>query len=226
MGDANHARFWRLENPDRSREVADWDDGVELEQVICPRFPGHQRAGKRIGDLKVVLQGHAVGDFIWVLDVAIRDRVLRLLRDSGITGFEVRRVAARFAHSREPAPALWQVVVTGWAGTAKPESGIHLDESRSCQFCGHLRYTGLINAHELVDPTKWDGSDFFMVWPMPGYILVTRRVVDIILEHGLTGVRCTPVSELEATDGFAPGRLHYYMPEPRARQLGEPLGIY
>jgi hypothetical protein len=83
----------------------------------------------------------------------------------------------------------------------------------------------LRNPKELIDPNLWDGSDFFMVWPMPGYVFVTDRLVTIILDHQLTGARCTPVSELGRTDGFSPGRLHYYMPQERARQLGGALGI-
>ena len=113
---------------------------------------------------------------------------------------------------------------------AKSESGIRLDEAKSCSVCGHLRYTELLNAEQLIDESKWDGSDFFMVWPLPKYVFVTERVVNVIREHHLTGVRIVPVSELKPSrhviPGYSPGRLSYSMPEKRARELGEPLGIY
>jgi len=113
---------------------------------------------------------------------------------------------------------------------AKPESGIRLDESKSCAVCGSLQYTDLTDATQLIDESKWDGSDFFMVWPMPKFVFVTERVVNVIREHHLTGVRIEPIWELKPSPhvipGYSPGRLSYWMPERRARELGEPLGIY
>jgi hypothetical protein len=169
-----------------------------------------------------------VEDFVWTWysECLVQDRTLELLRSSGLTGFELKPVKARFKKSTGRPPRLWEMVVTGWAGMAKPESGIHLDESKSCPACGHLRYTGLINARQLIDETEWDGSDFFMVWPIPRFIFVSEAVVRLFRERGLTGVEVVPVAKLESMDGFAPGRLSYYMPEPRARAIGEPLGIY
>jgi hypothetical protein len=156
----------------------------------------------------------------------LQERTLTLLRSAGFTGFEVRPVEARFRRSTERPPRLWELVVTGWAGMARPESGIRLDEPASCSVCGHLRYTGLRNPGSLIDESKWDGSDFFMVWPMPMFVFVTDGVRRTVREHHLTGVRVVPVSDLGPADGFSPGRLSYSMPEERARELGEPLGIY
>ena len=39
----------------------------------------------------------------------------------------------------------------------------------------------------LIDASKWDGSDFFMVWPLPLFIFVTDRVVRAIHDSRLTG---------------------------------------
>lgn len=229
MKHPNLAHFWRLEKPEFARQQADWDDGMDLEQVICPRFPGHQRGGKRTTDLKVVLHTADLHDFIWFDyggECVIQDRVLQIFRDNNVTGFEVKAVRARFDDSDMIPPIVWELVVTGWAGMAKPESGIRLDESASCSECGHLRYTGLEKANEIIDTDRWDGSDFFMVWPMPRHIFVSDRVINIIRDHQLTGTRPTLICELTRTNGFSPGRLHYYMPEERAKALGIPLGIY
>jgi hypothetical protein len=138
----------------------------------------------------------------------------------------VKPVNARFRKSHKQLPKLWELQVTGWAGMAKSESGIHLDEATSCPVCGYLNYAGLHNPEELIDVQEWDGSDFFMVWPMPRYILVSQRAFNTLRDHRLTGARLHAVSNIEQTDGFAPGRLHYYMSDRRARELGEPLGIY
>jgi hypothetical protein len=198
------------------------------EIIHCAVDPGHQRGGKRLLDLNVILPDGEVEDFVWTWqsECLVQESALVRLRSSGFTGFEVKPVSARFLKSTQQPPKLWELVLTGWAGLSKPESGIDLDKSKSCEACGHLRYTGLRNPEELIDRSQWDGSDLFMVWPMPRYVFIAERVRDIIREHLITGVQIVPVSELAKTDGFSPGRLHYYMSDNRARRLGEPLGIY
>ena len=72
----------------------------------------------------------------------------------------------------------------------------------------------------MIDASQWDGSDFFIVWPLPLYVFVTSRVVQVIRDHRLMGVRLKTPAELEI-DGASPGRLSHWMPEDRARQLRE-----
>jgi hypothetical protein len=205
---------------------------MELETVVCPVCSGHQRAGKRLTDLNVVLSNDPVEDFVWTWysECMLHDRVLDIFRRHEFSGLEVKPVAARFENSPEPPPTLWELVVTGWAGMAHPDSGIRLDDSGSCKSCGLLHYTEITDAEQLIDQSRWDGSDFFMVWPLPRFVFVTKRVANVIRDHHLTGVRIQPVSELKPSPhvipGYSPGRLSYWMPEKRARELGEPLGIY
>lgn len=152
---------------------------------------------------------------------------LHLLQEFGFTGFEVKPVTARFKQSTEKPPKLWELIVTGWAGMAKPESGIHLDEANFCRVCGLRHYTSLIHPELLIDESQWDGSDCFMVWPLPKFRFVTNGVAQFIREQHLTGVQIERISEIKTLDsGFGPGRLSYRMPEDRARALGEPPGIY
>jgi len=226
-------RFWYLRAPDSLRNRAEWDDNkVELERINCPLSPSHQRAGKRLTDLSVVLSNSSVQDFIWTWyhECLIQDQTLKLLRQFGFSGFEVKPVAARFKKSTERPPTIWELILTGWGGVAKPESGIRLDEPGSCKVCGFLHYTDIVEAKQLIDENQWDGSDFFMVWPLPNFVFVTERVVNVIHEHHLTGLRVERTSELKKSPhvipGYSPGRLSYSMPEQRARELGEPLGIY
>ena len=179
--------------------------------------------------MRIILPRDDMPDFIWTPIFSyclIRDTILHLFNRSVVTGFEVKPVAARFATSRLSPPKLWELVVTGWAGMAKPESGVRLNRSESCSVCGELGYTGLEYPEQLIDEKQWDGSDIFMVWPLPRYVFVTDRVRQLVQTHGLTGCRFTRVEELEKAERFGPGRLHYYMPDARARKLGEPLGIY
>ena len=124
------AVFWRMERPEDFDNLADWDDEVDLEQIICPLEPGHQGPGGRVGDLKIVLPNKPVPDFVWTVgssELLIQDHVVVALKEQGFTGCEVKRATARWRRPAELSiPTLWEVVVTGWAGVAPPSSGIRL----------------------------------------------------------------------------------------------------
>ena len=220
--------FYAFRSPNSTARLAEWaNDKMELEQIVCPVDKDHRRGGKRLTDLSVILPGGAVQDFVWTWysECLAQDHVLELLRASGFTGFEVKPVKAEFkrATDRRP-PRLWEIVVTGWAGMAPPESGIKL--VKHCDACGNLGYSACTHPDKIIDASQWDGSDFFIVWPLPAFIFVTGRVADTIRDHRLMGTALKPPGSLEvAGSGFSPGRLSYWMPETRARALGKPLGI-
>lgn len=224
-------RFWHLAIPDSTARYAEWvNDEMDLEQVICPVNAGHRRGGKRLTDLSIALRGAGVEDFVWtwLRNCLIQDHVLDLFRRSGFTGFDVKPVKARFKRaSEQQPPRLWELVTTGWAGMASAKSGIRLIEH--CNACGLRRYSAWTDAKNLIDSAQWDGSDFFMVWPLSKYIFVTSRVADMIRDRGLSGIVLRPSTDLVFPPHVIPeiggGRLSYWMPEEQARKLGGPLGI-
>jgi hypothetical protein len=55
--------FWVLEAPDQ--HLAEEAKDTKYERIICPADPGHQRAGKRLGSLSVILDPLGVRDFTW-----------------------------------------------------------------------------------------------------------------------------------------------------------------
>jgi hypothetical protein len=219
--------FWCLSGSESTARLAKWaDDEVETERIICPINDGHQRGGKRLTDLSVVLPHKSVEDFVWTWysECLLQDHVLELFRSCGFSGFHVNPAAARYNRaSRQTPPKLWEFVVTGWAGVAPAISGIRLKER--CEACKHTVYSGCTNANALIDFSQWDGSDFFIVWPMPRFIFVTDRVAQMIRENKLTGVALKAPGDLDISDGFSPGLLSYYMPEKRAAELGIASGI-
>lgn len=221
-------RFWELCKPESTRKYAEWDqDVMDLEQVLCPADPAHRRGGKRLSDLNVLLPRGPIQDFVWTWqsECLIQEHVLDLFRREGFTGFAVKPVKSRFKKDGEKPPTLWELVRTGWGGLARPESGI--ERIRFCEACKSVKYSGLNNPKLLIDETQWDGSDFFTVWPLPLFIFITQRVVDCIRDHRLTGIALKEVQGLTGVgeSGFMPGRLSYWMPETRARELGEAAGI-
>lgn len=220
--------FWNLQSPESVRGLAEWDKSVELEQVVCRLNPGHMRGGRRLNNLSLLLPRSRPKDFVWTWqsECLIQDYVLQVFRKKGFTGFDVNPVTARFKTGLGHPPRLWELVVTGWAGLAPPESGIRLTEY--CPGCRFAHYSGLMDADRLIDPARWDGADFFTVWPMASFILVTDRVAACIQSHAFSGAVLKDVRALSGIgldSGLGGGRLSYWMPESRARELGKEFGI-
>ena len=214
-------RFWRLRSPKSTRKLAEWAVGqVETEKVLCALDPGHRRSGKRLSDLSVTLPQGTVQDFAWTWygECIVQDRVLDLFRGEGFTGFDVKAVNARFQSGQGEPPKLWELVRFGWGGLARPDTGIV--RVRYCEGCKSVRYSGIHDPRKLVDASQWDGSDFFMVWPLPNFVFVTQRVADFIRGRRLTGVFLERSDDYEPNpaviEGFSPGRLSYWMPEAHA----------
>src|SRR5262245_17981701 len=153
----------------------------------------------------------------------VRERVLDVFREEKVTGFSTRPAKGRSAKTGLPI-GLAELLVTGWGGIAPEACGIR--EVERCQSCGHLRYSGLEEPRDLIDIKKWDGSDFFMIWPLPRYRFVTSRVAEICRKHSITNValeRNFPIPSGRIIPGYSPGRLSYYFSSERAHALGDPL---
>jgi hypothetical protein len=177
--------------------------------------------------MHLVLPASPLKDFVWTWygECIIQDKVLHRFLSEGFTGFQPRPVYLRREQaSNEPVPILWELLVTGWGGVAQAESGITRVER--CAVCGRQTYTGFTNPAMLVDREQWDGSDFFLVWPMPRYIFITERVASFILAGGLTGAEVMELDRMRLPRGFSPGGLRDWMDDDRARQLGEAVDIY
>jgi hypothetical protein len=80
---------------------------------------------------------------------------------------------------------------------------------------------------QLIDPASWDGSDLFIVWPLPLYRFASDRLAGILREEKITGMKLIPAAEIpfKAGNVASPGLLHMWMPASRARVLGDRLGI-
>jgi len=184
---------------DREFGTASWANRVTLESIQCPVNPGHQRPGKRIGDLIVVLPSEKVGDFVWSWhgDYLLTDRVLHLFQEAGFSGFTVKPVEVRPKTEKGKVlgalPTLWELVITGKGGDADPKSGIRL--IYTCPHCGMIRYSSFRNGI-IVNEQSWDGSDFFTISGYRKFMLVTERVKKFIIEHGLTNCALIPSQDL------------------------------
>lgn len=223
--------FFHFGTEHSNADLAEWrQEEVELESIRCPLHSGHERGGRRLTNLSVTLPGEAIDDVMWTWqsECLITDRVLKIFRAEALTGFEVKGVKAAFKQSNRKPPRLWELIITGWAGIAPAESGIRLLER--CEACSRTVYSTWTTPDRLVNVSEWDGSDFFLVWPLPKYIFATGRVADAVRNYSLSGVSLEPIEKLVSPTSviprLSPGRLSYYMPDQRAFDLGASLGIY
>jgi hypothetical protein len=218
--------FWFLEPP-ASLPPAKESPDTRYEQVTCPLRDGHRRGGKRIGELSVVVHPSGVRDvvFSWSADILLSKRTLELFEEHRVTGFETKRARTSYPKNiKAPPPELFELVVVGWGGWAAPAAGVTLAES--CPGCGHKVYS-IAEPSRLLDPTAWDGSDLFIVWPLPGYRFVSDRLASILRRENVSGVKLLPASALPTKRGahVSPSTLANHMPEARARELGQRFGI-
>jgi Protein of unknown function (Gmx_para_CXXCG) len=221
----NHS-FWLLKEPPTQRLAQEASDS-KFETIICPLHAGHQRAGRLIGGLSIIVDPAGVKDFVWTWtnDILISPRVLDLFNKHHVTGFEVRSAKVSYSKTTKARPPnLFELLVTGWGGWAAPAAGVRLVES--CAACGDQTYT-IAEPSRLIDDAAWDGSDLFIVWPLPGYRFVSDRLANIIRQQGLSGVNLISAQRLPVRRGarVGPGLLTDSMPAPRAREIGQRYGI-
>lgn len=114
--------------------------------------------------------------------------------------------------------AFRELVVTGWGRLASHASAVRLVES--CPACGLLVYSGVERWEELFDGREWDGSDLFMIWPLPRFIIATRRAASLIEMAKFSGVHVMPRAKMtSASEGLGPGRVSYWLDEHRLNKL-------
>jgi hypothetical protein len=184
---------------DCERSFVDFAEGNDWEGIVCPVSDGHQRAGRRITPLTIEFVKSKSVDFSWTFlsDIVISEKAFKVMRDAGLTGFDVKPVKLILQQSQRFAklgsPTLWELIVTGSGGPAHPDSQIELEDA--CAACGMRHYThhgdGII-----VDENRWDGSDIFVVEEYTRFVLVTQRAKAVIEGNLLTNVKFVPSHEV------------------------------
>lgn len=218
--------FFLLTERTPNRCIADGD--YESARITCRSDRGHTRGGKRLSDLDVIVPCEPPPDviFTWMSWCLLQERTIRIFEDEGLTGFSIRPARARLQQNDREL-SVGELIVTGWGGLAPEACGIR--EVEHCKACGHLRYSRLEEPRELLDTRNWDGSDFFMIWPLPIFRFVSPRVAEVCAKHNISGIsleRNFPAPTEHVETGYSPGRLSYYMPPDRAHALGDKLGIF
>jgi len=121
---------------------------------------------------------------IWTVyrECLVHEDLIRAFRKEAFSGFELRDAAVRFRDGSIESELYKELIVTGWGGRARPESGIRF--LRQGERCGTRWYTDRTNPESVFNEAEWDGSDFFRIWPLPlTYTMITDR-----LAQDLTGL--------------------------------------
>jgi len=227
MREMNITRFYLLQAREENQCIADMNESApyNFEKIRCPNERSHA-SGRRNSPLDMVVPCDPAPDviFTWMSECLIQESVRQIFDSEGLTGFLTLPARAKIKKTGANIP-VHELAVTGWGGMASEATGIQ--EVERCLACGHLVYSRLEAPEKLIDIHNWDGSDFFMMWPLPRFRFVTERVVEVCERHGVTGVAFSQnwLTFQRESSGYTPGRLSYYMPQDRARLLGGMLGI-
>ena len=219
------AEYFRLEQPtsvaplaEQIAEAADW------EISVCPTAEFEHYDGHRLkSDLAVKVSHNRKNELLiwaWVRGCLVHEKLIAELDAMGATGYRLKPGSVRFRDG-SVSNEYRELVVTGWGGVASPESGLKPIER--CLDCHYVRYGFLPHPEKLMDWSQWTGEDFFVIWPMPGMILITGRVADLL--RRLKARSYTVGRPSRSWGGPVVGRLSASMPEDLAQKYGEPLGI-
>jgi len=195
-----------------------YKSGVGSETRLCEADPTHAAEQRWLRPLRV--QGPVVPhtDFEWTVysDLIISTETARNLNEAGFTGalfFDVEFfTTTETPFGRDSV----ELRAGGWGGMAPKASGIRVIEECTC--CGRQVFSGFTDKAKLFDIDAWDGSDFFVIWPLRRFIMITEAVAKHIWDAGYSGVKILrpdelPMVPVKGFDGFSPGSLKSWRDE-------------
>jgi hypothetical protein len=193
---------------------------VPKDMIHCGLKQGHQRSanyGEKFS-IEMPLDTLTLSMYwTWMFDCLIRHDLSHLFASNGITGFRTQQVKIKLAGERV-SHDFEMLKPIGWGGGATEKSGVKLLES--CCACGYLRYSGVQDWRQLIDWTQWDGSDIFIAWPLPKYILITDRVRDLLETNLIEEMTITSLEKMAPQDSdLTPGRVSDWLPLDKIRSL-------
>lgn len=156
--------YFNLTNPDSERLFADIIPDMPqpiLELSACPVNSEHYDGRRHVGEWALQVKHNRRDELIiwqWISGLVVHKSLLGKFADCGFTGYRLKPATVRF---RDGAVSqdYQELIVTGWAGVARPESGIKV--VKSCPACRWKKYSGLTDADQLIDWSQWTGEDFF-----------------------------------------------------------------
>jgi hypothetical protein len=200
--------------------------------TLCPANQGlpsqHAMRQRWNSPLKVIGPVKRQTDFEWTVyhDILIEQDVVTKLKRAGFSGVEYRQVEM-FTTTQTPiGREVFELRITGWGGMASPTSGIRVIEI--CPKCNRRVYSGQTNPSDILSPEEWDGSDFFMIWPLPRTTFVTKRVAEIIASSDFSDVCVNKLESLpNSINGkYSPGHIQDWFDGDKLANVLKRFGDY
>ena len=113
-----------------------------------------------------------------------------------------------------------QLIDAGWAGVARPESGVRL--LRKCPLCPCKEYRPVRDADQLVDWSQWSGDDFVVLWPI-GRCLITQRVAEMLAALKASSHLSMDLKNLEGKEYGAPPHAWGFTAVPLSNLMPEDI---
>lgn len=214
--------FW-LESAVRENDRLSDGPGMRFETELCPGDPEHTKRQRRLRPLRLIAPVRPITDFQWSQydECIVTARVKAVFVEEAVSGVEFRKIETfTTAGDRFATQELYELVVSGWGGMAPASSGVKVIEE--CPYCDRRVFSRYTNPVRLFDLERWDGSDVFLIWPLPRYILTLGRVKDLIAKNRFTGVRIRSLAELPMNpliDTLTPGSVADWFDDERAEEL-------
>ncbi|MCE3019072.1 MAG: hypothetical protein ACK56W_24465 [Pirellula sp.] len=209
---------------DHERHCAEFWKGNEMVQV--EGYGDHHYLSTR--PLRIHVKPKQFGEMIWSswpIQLFVSQRLHEVFQHAGISGYEALAADVKLIFDHRPEERVfWQVGVTGWGGIARPESGLKCVDDRSFP----RRFTKSKGTGPVFDPGQWDGSDFFVVWPHSA-CFVSSKVLEILEREEVCHFRSQSPNmycHFENDQEFTGSPLQCWFREDRAREIGQPLGLY
>lgn len=197
--------------------------GMRFETESCSSNPEHLVRQRRLRPLRLIAPVRPLTDFQWTQydECVVNARVKAAFTEAEISGVTFRKVESfTTAGDRFNTHELHELVVTGWGGMARENSGVKVIEE--CPYCHRRVFSCFTSPGQMFDLERWDGSDVFLIWPLPRYILAIGKVRDLIATNRFSGVRVRSITDLPMNpliDTLTPGSLADWFEADRADEL-------
>lgn len=202
--------------PSENRFGKHWAYGMPSKGAVYGEAPRCPICGNFVGVKKwlppheieiVQADPNRLGDFLWgsFYPFLISERLHQIIREERIQGFDQVYEPATVTKSRGRKKAnllltdpTYRAVEIHWNGANVDDeaSGIvRVDVKCTYDRGSCVRYDRI-----LLDETTWDGSDIFNPRGLPGRILVSERMKQIITAYSITNVLCIPSTDVTYID--------------------------
>lgn len=221
----SHKIYWLSPNISEN-DFLPYGPDVWFDVRLCDLGSEHAKSNKRSTPLSVVAPIVPRYDFQWTTygECIVNETVKQSFENARFSGVAFRPARAFTSSGDEYNQPLYELLIEGWGGVASAASGI--EEIESCPFCGHRVYSSVTDPASIFDFDEWDGSDVFMIWPMPRYVMVVGSVRDFILTSGFSGVEVRLIVDFPKTIAgtnipmtFTPGSVGDYFSGARGSEI-------